>query len=239
MAAQQELPKITPGSLPLHTLPWSSAGHAIILLHLPDRHTSGAESSFQGRQADKVGRTEHKLVLTLSPLTQMERKTIPWITVLTFYDMVFFLQGLPSQVQNREYFVPEFSSNVGDIWQSLSCLMLSPTDKRQPTFCSSTWAAAAWKTPFEKFSVRHSTKKQESRESVCDSKTQCDTTDDDSKGKTEGGKRWKQGSRWRTVRRKENVWLPPKKCWVTFEMLFCTWRYVLLITAKFLVADLL
>lgn len=44
-----------------------------------------------------------------------------------------------------------------------------------------------------------------------------------SEGKTERGKRWTQRSRQRTVHRKENVWLPPKKCWVTSEMLICTW----------------
>lgn len=37
--------------------------------------------------------------------------------------------------------------------------------------------------------MRHDTKKQESKETVCDSKTQCDLMDDDSKSKTEGGKK--------------------------------------------------
>lgn len=93
---------MTPGSLLLPTLPSSCGGHATAFLHLPDRHTSGVECSSQGRKADKVGGRKHNLVLTLSTLTQKEWKAIPWITVLTFYDVVFFLQelALPSRTGN-------------------------------------------------------------------------------------------------------------------------------------------
>lgn len=191
----------------------------LVFLHLPDRHTSGAESSFQGMQVGKVGGTKHKLVLTLSALTQRGEKSFPeshsWLLVMWSSS----LRGLPH---------PSAEQGIHHPW-----VFRQRRIHEEDLFLPGAFSNKEKTTNLLLWRASCSTVKKPVREVFCEAWPK----------ETRNQRKWGQNTmrhyRWwlkgwdrrrKEVKtgkqmgdREENLQLPPKNCWVTFEMLICTW----------------